>query len=56
MLMLAGCCVSVPPQTTQRTYSNVREIEYRADGSVVITFENNRVTVVTKDGRELEDF
>ena len=56
MLVLAGCCVSVPPQTTQRTYSNVREIEYRADGSVVITFENNRVTVVTKDGRELEDF
>ena len=56
LLLLAGCCVSVPPQTTQRTYSNVTAIEYREDGSVVITFENGRVTVVDKDGRELEDF
>ena len=54
-LLLAGCRVSVPPQTVERTYSNVTAIEYREDGSVVITFENGRVTVI-KDGRELEDF
>lgn len=55
MLMLAGCCVSVPSQTVERTYYNVTAIEYREDGSVVITFETGRVTVI-KDGRELEDF
>ena len=55
MLMLAGCCAAAPVEPIQRTYSNVREIEYRADGSVVITFETGRVIVV-RDGKESEAF
>ena len=53
LLLLLGC--AAPQPAPEIVYENVVEIEYRADGSYVLTFENGRVIVI-RDGKEMEAF
>lgn len=57
LLFMAGCCA--PPQTQRHTetviYRHVKAIEYRDDGSLIITYETGRVTVL-RNGIESEAF